>query len=81
MGSGLYCGCADGCVRLFDVRSGKIASEDRVSNDAISGLRVSVSTPANGSATLFCCSTDGLLREYDLRNMMTISFFLACMVP
>lgn len=81
VGSGLYCGCADGCVRLFDVRSGKIASEDRVSNDAISGLRVSVSTPANGSATLFCCSTDGLLREYDLRNMMTISFFLACMVP
>lgn len=74
-GAGLCCGCADGCIRLFDIRSGKIVSEDRVCNDAISELLLAP-TSANGSATLFCCSTDGLLREYDFRNMMSISFLL-----
>lgn len=74
-GFGVYCGCADGCVRLFDVRSGKTASEDRVCNDAISGLQLAAAS-SSGLPTLFCCSTDGLLREFDARNMRTISCYL-----
>lgn len=79
-GAGIFCGGMDGCVRLFDARSGKVASEGRVSSEPISGLQLVVNTPADGSATLFCCSTDGLVREFDFRNLSTISLLLLLLV-
>ena len=79
-GAGIFCGGMDGCIRLFDARSGKVASEGRVSSEPISGLQLVVNTPADGSATLFCCSTDGIVREFDFRNLSTISFLLLLLV-
>lgn len=72
-GAGIFCGGMDGFVRLFDARSGKVASEERVSSEPVSGLQLVVNTPSDGSAVLFCCSTDGIVREFDFRNLSTIS--------
>lgn len=70
-GAGLYCGCADGHIRLFDVRSNRVVSNEQVSTGQISGMRVLV-TPEEG-AVMFCCSTDGVVREFDCRSMSKIS--------
>ena len=72
-GAGAFCGCMDGRVRLFDARSGRIAAEEVISREAISGLRLVKSPLEENSMLLFTASTDGVVREYDFRNMATIS--------
>ena len=71
-GAGLYCGCTDGHIRLFDVRSNRLASNEQVTSEQISGMKL-LSTPEEG-VVMFCCSTDGVVREFDCRNMSKISF-------
>ena len=78
-GAGLYCGCADGHIRLFDVRSNRVVSNEQVSTGQISGMRVLV-TPEEG-AVMFCCSTDGVVREFDCRSMSKISLKCKCGKP
>ena len=68
-GAGLFCGCGDGHVRLFDIRGGKSVSDEKVCDGEVSGLKLAVSVPAAGSATLFACGTDGIVREFDYRNL------------
>lgn len=75
-GNGVFCGCSDGHVRLFDVRSNKVVSDETVSSEAISGLKLLVNSQAEGSASLMTCSVDGVLREHDFRNLSSISFYL-----
>lgn len=72
-GAGLFCGCGDGHVRLFDIRGGKSVSDEKVCDGEVSGLKLAVSVPAAGSATLFACGTDGIVREFDYRNLSKIS--------
>ena len=73
-GFGTFCGCMDGRVRLFDIRSGRIATEEVVSREAISGLQLVKNPVEETSMLLLAASTDGIVREYDFRNMATISF-------
>lgn len=72
-GAGLFCGCDDGHVRLFDIRSGKSVSDEKICEGELSGLKLAVNVPAAGTATLFTCSTDGVVREFDYRNLSKIS--------
>lgn len=72
-GAGLFCGCGDGHVRLFDIRGGKSVSDEKVCDGEVSGLKLAVNVPAAGSATLFACGTDGIVREFDYRNLSKIS--------
>lgn len=66
-GNGVFCGCTDGHVRLFDIRSGKVVSDEVISSEPISGLRL-VMNSATEQSSLFTCSLDGILREHDIRN-------------
>lgn len=83
-GAGLFCGCGDGHVRLFDIRGGKSVSNEKVCEGEVSGLKLAANVPAAGSATLFACGTDGIVREFDYRNLSKISLifgngsFTAC---
>ena len=74
-GNGVFCGCSDGHVRLFDIRSGRVVADELIASEPISGLKLVLNTPSDGSASLFTCSVDGLLREHDFRNLSNISFF------
>jgi WD40 repeat protein len=74
-GFGMFCGCSDGKVRLFDARSNKVVSEEKICNDQVSGIKLVVAEKSDKSATLFTCSTDGIAREFDFRNLSNISFF------
>ena len=73
-GNGTFCGCMDGRIRLFDIRSKRTVMEEVVSREAISGLQLVKNPLEEASMLLLAASTDGIVREYDFRNMQTISF-------
>ena len=48
-------------------------SDEKICEGELSGLKLAVNVPAAGTATLFTCSTDGVVREFDYRNLSKIS--------
>ena len=66
-GAGLFCGCHDGHVRLFDIRSGKSVSDEKICEGELSGLKLAVNVPAAGTATLFT-SSKGSKDKVDIKS-------------
>lgn len=72
--NGAFFSTSDGHILLFDFRNGKVVNDESVGPDPISGLKLVPTVSTDEPSSLFCCSVEGVVREFDIRNMSSISF-------